>query len=60
MVTFMAMQIENARNISLEKGQNMYRAYFVKKNAAKLYHRYQADVNMILEQDGYEDCIVSE
>lgn len=60
MVTFMSIQIENARDISLEKGQAMYRAYFVKKNAVRIYKRYQADVDMILEQDGYTDCIVTE
>lgn len=38
----------------------MYRAYFVKKNAARIYKRYQADVDMILEQDGYTDCIITE
>ena len=60
METFMAQRIEEARDVSLEKGQAKYRAYFVKKNAAKLYHRYQANVNTILETDGYSDCIVSE
>lgn len=48
METFMATRIEEARGISLEKGQAKYRAYFVRKSAAKLYGRYQSD------------CIVSE
>lgn len=53
-------RIEEAREISLEKGQAKYRAYFVRKNAAKLYGRYQDTVNSILELDGFSDCIVSE
>ena len=60
METFMAQRIEEARDISLEKGQAKYKAYFIKKNAAKLYHRYQANVDTILTTDEYEDCIVSE
>lgn len=59
METFMATRIEEAREISLEKGQAKYRAYFIRKSAAKLYGRYQETVNTILETDGYEDCIVS-
>ena len=60
METFMATRIEEARDISLEKGQAKYRAYFVRKSAARLYVRYQDNVNVILETDGYEDCIVTE
>lgn len=59
MVTFIAQMIENAREISLEQGQAKYRAYFVRITAKKLYGKYQPEVNMILETDGYEDCIVS-
>ena len=44
METFMATRIEEAREISLEKGQAKYRAYFVRKSAAKLYGRYQDTV----------------
>ena len=32
METFMATRIEEAREISLEKGQAKYRAYFVRKS----------------------------
>ena len=60
METFMATRIEEAREISLEKGQEKYRAYFVRKSAAKLYGRYQDIVNSILELDGVSDCIVFE
>ena len=55
MVTFIAQRIEEARDISLERGRDKYRAYFIK---TKLYKKYKADVDAILEQDGYEDCIV--
>lgn len=60
MVTFIAQKIEEARDISLEKGQAKYRAYFVRKSAKKLYGRYQEDVDTILTTDSYEDAIVSE
>jgi len=49
METFMATRIEEAREISLENGQAKYRAYFVRKSAAKLYGRYQDTVNSILD-----------
>lgn len=57
---FLTTRIEEARGTSLEKGQAKYRAYFVRKSAAKLYGRYQDTVNSILELDGFSDCIVSE
>ena len=60
METFMATRIEEAREISLEKGQAKYRGYFVRESAAKLYGRYQDAVDSILELDGFSDCIVSE
>lgn len=56
MVTFIAQRIEEAGDISLEKGREKYRAYFIK---TKLYKKYQNDVDAILIQDGYEDCIVT-
>lgn len=55
MITFIAQRIEEARDISLEKGVAKYRAYFVN---TRIYKKYRADVNALLEQDGYEDCIV--
>lgn len=61
MITFIAQKIEEARDRSLEEGQNKYRAYFVRENARKLYEkRYKEGVDAILEADGYEDCIVTE
>jgi len=55
-VTFIAMMIKEARGTSLSAGQLKYRAYFVNTS---LYLRYKPDVDAILIQDGYEDCIVS-
>ena len=60
MVTFIAARIEEARDKSLAAGIEKYRAYFVKPNAAKLYGKYKADVDTILETDGYADCIVEQ
>ena len=57
MITFIAQRIEEARDFSLEKGITKYKAYFVN---TRLYKRYRANVNALLEQDGYEDCIVAD
>ena len=57
MCTFIAQQIEKQADISVEKGQAKYRAYFVN---TKLYAKYKADVDTILETDGYNECIVTE
>lgn len=58
MIPFVVFMIEQARDISLEKGIAKYKAYFVN---TKIYvKRYKAGVDAILIQDGYEDCIVDE
>ena len=57
MVTFIANMIIKARKKSLEDGQNKYRAYFVRTH---IYAAWQPDVDAILIQDGYADCIVAE
>lgn len=57
MVTFIAERIKEARQVSLESGQSKYRAYFVNTT---LYLKYKPDVDAILIQDGYSDCIVAE
>ncbi|CDV96343.1 Hypothetical protein DPCES_5345 [Desulfitobacterium hafniense] len=57
MATFIAGRIETARDISLEAGQDKYRAYFINTT---LYLKYKSDVDAILLQDGYGDCIVSQ
>lgn len=59
MIEFIAHRIEEAFDDGgLKAGQDKYRAYFVKPNAKKLYGKYKADVDTILEIDGYADCIV--
>lgn len=56
MVTFIAGRIELAKDSSLEEGQAKYKAYFVNTS---IYVKYQPDVDAILVQDGYGDCIVT-
>lgn len=55
MAVFIAKQIETKAEISIEEGKDKYRAYFVR---TKLYIKYKADVNAILDTDGFSDCIV--
>lgn len=55
MVTFIAGRIEAEADKSLELGQAKYRAYFVN---TLIYTKYKPDVDAILIQDGYTDCIV--
>ncbi len=57
MVNYVTRRIEQQADISLEKGQAKYRAYFVKIH---LYERYRVAVEMRLQEDGYGDCIVTE
>ncbi|WP_292216415.1 hypothetical protein [Butyrivibrio sp.] len=57
MVAFIARMIKKQADISLEKGQAKYAAYFVK---TRLYEDYRADVNAILTVDGYEDVILTD
>lgn len=61
MVSFIARKIEERYDTQgLEAAQTLYRAYFVKKTAAKLYGKYQDEVDTILTEDGYEMVIVTE
>ena len=57
MSTFIAQQIIKQADISIEKGQNKYRAYFVKTS---IYSKWKEEVDSILEVEGYEECIVTE
>ena len=57
MSTFIAQQIMKQADISTEKGQAKYRAYFIKTS---LYLNWKEEVDTILEVDGYEECIVTE
>ena len=55
MVTFIAGRIIREADKSVEKGRKMYTAYFI---TTTIYEKWRADVNAILEQDGYSDVIV--
>lgn len=57
MTTFIARMIMEQADRATEKGQEKYRAYFVR---TKLYEKWRKDVETILTTDGYEDCIVAE
>ena len=57
MSSFIAQQIMKQADISTEKGQAKYRAYFIKTT---IYLKWKEDVDTILEVEGYEDCIVTE
>ncbi len=57
MSTFIAKMIMQQADISLEKGQAKYRAYFI--NTA-IYAKWQPEVDNILTNKGYESCIVTE
>ena len=57
MSRFIAMVIERAADVSLEKGQEKYRAYFIKTS---LYTPYKTDVDTLLIAEGFADVIVSE
>ena len=55
MSTFIATMIMNQADISEQKGQAKYRAYFVN---TPLYLKWKDEVDSILEIDGYGYCIV--
>lgn len=57
MITFIASMIMQEADKTLDKGQDKYRAYFVK---TRLYLKQKDAVDAILMQDGYADIIVSE
>lgn len=57
MATFIANMIMKQANISTESGQAKYKAYFVN---TQLYAKYQSDVDTVLNDKGYEGCIVTE
>ena len=53
---FISKMIKAQADISLEKGQEKYRAYFVN---TLIYAKWKEPVDAILVADGYADCIVS-
>lgn len=55
MAAFVAHRIEEAYDKGgLEAGREKYEAYFVR---TRLYRVVRADVDTILDTDGYGDCI---
>ena len=52
---FIKTMIENQADISLEKGQDKYRAYFI---ITPIYAKWKESVDSILAADGYANCIV--
>lgn len=59
METVIATNIKNERRKGLEAGQEKYRTYFIKGINAKLYKKYKADVDAILNAGGCGECIVT-
>lgn len=53
---FIAKMIKTQADISLEKGQDKYRAYFVD---TAIYAKWKESVDAILTADGYSNCIVT-
>lgn len=60
MAKVIADNIMNAAKISLEAGQEKYRAYFINYPACTWYQSYKAAVNARLTAAGYANCIVTE
>lgn len=59
MVPFIARAIEMAKdNGGTEAGRAKYCAYFAGTIRQKLYGKYEPEVDVILDTDGYGDCIV--
>lgn len=55
MKDFIARMIMKQADVSLEKGQDKYRAYFINTS---IYAKWKEDVDAILTKKGYEECIV--
>lgn len=56
MTTFIAKRIMEKADKSIEAGRDNYKAFFIK---TKIYEKWRADVDAILETDGYGECIVA-
>lgn len=57
MSSFIAQQIMKQADISIEKGREKYKAYFINTD---MYLKWKEDVDTILEVEGYKECIVTE
>lgn len=55
MEKFIVGMIEKYSKSSLEKGQELYRKYFINTD---IYKGYKSGVDKILKADGYADVIV--
>lgn len=57
MSEFIANKIMEAKEAGgVAAGQQKYRTYFTR---TRIYQRYKANVDLILETEGHEDCIVT-
>lgn len=57
MSEFIANKIMEAKEAGgVAAGQQKYRTYFTR---TRIYQRYKANVDLILETEGCEDCIVT-
>lgn len=56
MSAFIAMMILRQAEISIEAGQDKYRAYFVN---TPLYLKWKPEVDTILQTEGFSEVIVS-
>ena len=54
---FIVKMIKAQADISIEKGQEKYRAYFTK---TAIYSKWKESVDKMLSDDGYAECIVAE
>lgn len=52
---FIARTIETQAGVSLEKGREKYRAYFI---TTSIYAKWKESVEAILTTDGHTNCIV--
>lgn len=57
MSAFIARAIEREAEKSTERGQAKYRAYFVR---TRLYEKWRAEVDSILDVDGYSEVITTD
>ena len=55
MIDFIVKRIKLQADISVDKGIEKYKAFFIK---TKIYKKYREDVDKILRDDGYENIIV--
>lgn len=57
MAAFITRMISEEAEISIEKGQEKYKAYFVKTS---LYRKWKKEVDNLLKNKGYQKVIINE